>query len=239
MPNTRKTSYGPIIVALAPTALFVALVAHPYLAGRLPNDTAVAAAVAADTTRWGLVHLAAGLASALVILAFLAIRDYLRDAGDHRLSAVGVPFVVIGSTLFAMLPGMEFAALAAAQTAGTNLADIAAAQAALQEWFVPVMMIGALTFAIGILAFIRSITITGILRTPVTALVVGALAVMALSRLVPLAAAQLYLHSAAAILALWPLAHHMWRYPTPGAAAQPGRAHESHHTPTYGSPGLT
>ncbi len=224
MSDTRRYSYEATIVALAPAALFVALVAHPYLAGRLPNGAAVAAAVAADTTRWGLVHLAAGVASGLVILAFLAIRNYLRDAGDHRLSALGVPFVVIGSTLFAMLPGMEFAALAAAETGGTDLADIAAAQAALREWFVPVMAIGALTFAIGVLAFIRGITTTGILSTPLSAVVVAALAVMALSRLVPLAAAQLYLHSAAGILALWPLAYHMWRFPTPGVAVQPGRA---------------
>ena len=223
MSDTRRYSYEAIIAALAPAALFAALVAHPYLPGRLPNEAAVAAAVAADTTRWGLVHLAAGVASGLVILAFLAIRSYLRDAGDHRLSALGVPFVVIGSTLFAMLPGMEFAALAAAET-GTDIADIAAAQAALEEWFVPVLASGALIFGIGVLAFIRGITATGILSTPLTALVVGALAVMALSRFVPLTAAQFYLQSAAGILAFWPLAYHMWRRPTPGAAAQPGRA---------------
>jgi hypothetical protein len=238
MSETRRSTYEVIIVALAPAVLFVALVAHPYLPGRLPNDAAVAEAVAADTTRWGLVHLAAGVASGLVILAFLAIRNYLRDAGDHRLSALGVPFVVIGSTLFAMLPGMEFAALAAAETGGTDLADIAAAQAALQEWFVPVMAIGALSFAIGVVAFIRGITATGILSRPWTAVVVGALAVMALSRLVPLAAAQFYLQSAAGILALWPLAYHMWRCPKPEAAAQPGRAGRSHHTHTCGSPGV-
>jgi hypothetical protein len=162
-----------------------------------------------------------------VILAFLAIRDYLRDAGDHRLSALGVPFVVIGSTLFAMLPGMEFAALAAAET-GSGLADIAAAQAALQPWFVPVLAIGALSFAIGVLAFIRGITTTGILSAPLTAVVVGALAIMAVSRLVPLAVAQFYLQSAAGILALWPLAYRMWRYPTPRLAAQPGRAQAIH-----------
>jgi hypothetical protein len=223
MSDTRRYSYEAIIAALAPAALFAALVAHPYLPGRLPNEAAVAAAVAADTTRWGLVHLAAGVASGLVILAFLAIRSYLRDAGDHRLSALGVPFVVIGSTLFAMLPGMEFAALAAAET-GTDIADIAAAQAALEEWFVPVLAIGALIFGIGVLAFIRGITATRILSTPLTALVVGALAVMALSRFVPLTAAQFYLQSAAGILAFWPLAYHMWRRPTPRAAAQPGRA---------------
>ncbi len=223
MSDTRRSSYQAIIVALAPAALVGALVAHPYLAGRLPNDVAVAEAAAADATRWGLVHLATAVASALVILAFLAIRSYLRDAGDHRLSAFGVPFVVIGSTLFAVLAGMEFAALATAETGG-DLADIAAAQAALQVWFVPVLAIGALTFAIGVLAFIRGITTTGILSRPLTAVVVGALAVMALSRAVPLAVAQFYVQSAAAILALWPLAHHMWRDSTPRAAAQPGRA---------------
>lgn len=223
MSDTRRSRYEAFIVALAPAALSIALVAHPYLPGRLPNEAAVAAAVAANTTRWGLVHLAAGVASGLVILAFLAVRDYLREAGDHRLSALGVPFIVMGSTLFTMLPGMEFAALAAAET-GTDPTDIADAQAALQKWFVPVLAIGALTFAIGVVVFIRGITAAGILSTPLTALVVGALAIMALSRFVPLTAAQFYLQSAAGILAFWPLAHHMAKRPTPGAVAQPGRA---------------
>lgn len=222
MSDTRRTSYEVTIVVLAPAALLVALVAHPYLHGRLPNAEAIATAVAADPTRWGLVHLAAGVASGLVILAFLAVRSYLRDAGDHRLSALGVPFIVMGSTLFAMLPGMEFAALSAAETG--DIADIAAAQAALQEWFVPVLAIGGLTFAIGVLAFIRSITATRTLSRPLTAVVVGGLAVLAVSRVVPLAAAQFYLQSAAGILAFWPLAYQMWRSPAPGATAPPGHA---------------
>lgn len=222
MSDTRRSSYEVIIVAFAPVVLFVALVAHPYLRGRLPNDEAVAEAVAADTTRWGLVHLAAGVASGLVILAFLAIRSYLRDAGDRRHSALGVPFIVLGSVLYAMLPGMEFAALAAAET-GT-VADIAAAQAAVEEWFVPVLAIGSLSFAIGVAAFIWGIIATGVLSRPLTAVVAGALVVMVVSRAVPFAAAQFYLQSAASILALWPLAYHMWRAPTPGAAAQLGRA---------------
>lgn len=225
MSDTRKPSYyQAIIVAFAPAALAVALVAHPYLPGRLPNDEAVAAAVAAaGTTRWGLVHVAAAVASGLVLLAFLAIRDHLRDAGDQQASALGVPFVVIGITLYAMLPGMEFAALAAAET-GTDLADIAAAQAAVQEWFVPVLMISGLTFAIGVLGFVRGITTTRVLSPPTTAVVAGALVVMALSRLVPLAASQFYVQSAAGILAFGPLAYHIWRRATPGPAAQPEHA---------------
>ena len=233
MSEARRSSYEVIIVALAPAALLVALVAHPYLAGRLPNEEAIAEAVAADTTRWGLVHLAAAVASGLVILAFLAIRDYLRDAGDRRHSALGVPFIVIGSTLFAILPGMEFAALAAAETGG-SLADIAAAQAAVEDWFVPALAISALTFAIGVVAFIRGIIATGVLSRPLTAVVVGALVVMVLSRAVPVAAAQFYLQSAASIVALWPLAYQMWRGPAPGAAAQPGRDRSTSPTHVLG-----
>jgi hypothetical protein len=222
MSNMSKPRYQAIIVAIAPAALAVTLVAHPYIPGRLPNAAAVAVAVTADTTRWGFVHLATGVASGLMILAFLAMRSYLRDAGDHRFSAAAVPFIVIGSTLFAMLPGMEFAPLAAART-GIDLAGVAATQAALDVWFVPVLTIGALTFAVGVLAFIWAITATGIMSKRWTAVVVGALAVMALARFVPLAVVQFYVQSAAGIVALWPLAYHMWRYPTAPAAAAPAR----------------
>lgn len=205
------------IVAIAPVALAAALLTHPYLPGRMPNEAAIAAAVADDPTRWGLVHLATGFASGLLILAFLAVRSHLRDAGDDRRSAVGVPFIVIGSTLFTMLPAMEFAPLTAAVTGGT-LSEIAAAQAALAGWFVPVLAFGGATFGIGVVAFIRAITATGILGRTRTAVVVAGLALLALSRFVPLAAVQFYVQSAAAIVALWPLAHHLWQHRAIGPA---------------------
>lgn len=54
---------------------------------------------------WGAVHLAAAVASALIILAFLAVRSYLHHAGEDPLSPAGLPFITVGSTLFAVLPG--------------------------------------------------------------------------------------------------------------------------------------
>jgi hypothetical protein len=109
---TTRARFGASIVALAPAVMLVGLFAHPYIA-ILPDEAAIAKAVPADTTHWGLVHLTAGVASGLLVLAFLAIRSYLREAGEERWSIVALPFIVVGSTLFAVLPGMEFAPLAA------------------------------------------------------------------------------------------------------------------------------
>jgi hypothetical protein len=193
-------------VAVAPVALAAALLWHPHIPGRLPNETAIGDAAAAGTTRWGLAHLAAAVASALVMLAFVAIRSYLVEAGEKRWSILGLPFIVMGSTLFAVLPGMEFTPLAAVKV-GT---DPRAAQAAIESWFVPVGVIGGILFALGILAFSRAIADSGVLRPVMSGLVIAALIVMAASRLVPFAAGQFYVQSAAVLIALWPLAYRMW-----------------------------
>jgi hypothetical protein len=207
-----------IAVVVAPVVLLAAFVTHPYLSGRLPNDAEVAAAVAAGPTRWGAVHLATAVASGLLILAFLALRSYLREAGEDRFSALGVPFVVIGSTLFAVLPGMEFAPLAAAET-GATTTEIEVAQEALASWFLPVLLTGALTFAIGVFAFARAISIVTVGSRARSRVVVAALLVMAVSRFVPLAAVQFYVQGVAVIVALWPLAFAM-RTPGPYATGQ-------------------
>ena len=92
------------IVATCPLLLLTALVWHPYLAGRQPNVHALAHAVASDPTRWGIVHLATGVGSALMALAFIAIRNHLHESGETRWSNRGLPLVVLGSTLVRHAP---------------------------------------------------------------------------------------------------------------------------------------
>lgn len=213
----RTTDWRTAALLIAPAVLLGALVAHPYIEGRLPNNDAAAAEVAGGTMLWGTVHLAAAVASALIILAFLAVRSYLHDAGEDRLSPVGLPFVIVGSTLFAVLPGMEFVSLAAAET-GATTAEIAAAQDAITGWFMPVLLASALTFSIGALLFAAAISKVRIGSGRLTRVVVGAMVVMALSRLVPLAAAQFYLQTVAGVAALWPLAYAMRRRRVPSPA---------------------
>ena len=110
MPTQSATSRpAAAVVAVTPLVLITAFVLHPHLPGRQPNIEALAQAVSSDPTRWGLVHLATGLGSALLAVAFLMISNYLRRAGEDRWSAAGLPLIIVGCTLYAMLPAMEFA----------------------------------------------------------------------------------------------------------------------------------
>lgn len=207
-PTARLLRVG--VVAIAPVLLLVSLSSHPYLPGRQPNHEAIAAAVTSDPTRWGVVHLATGIASAVLILAFLAIRSQLREAGEDHWSVVALPFLVIGSTLYAMLPAMEFAPLAAIEAGG----DARATQAALVPWFIPVLVAGGISFAVAMLCFALAVSRSTVLSPGLARLVATALVVTAMCRFVPLHAIQFYLQAVAGSLALLPLAYSMWRYPT-------------------------
>ncbi|AMW08163.1 hypothetical protein A4E84_00570 [Streptomyces qaidamensis] len=112
--------------------------------------------------------------------------------------------MVIGSTLYATLPGMEFSAVAAHETG----ADLVATQDALVSWFVPVLLVGSLLFTMGtaLFAVAVAVTRTATFGLVATAVVGGALVVFGLARLVPVGAVQFYVQPAAALLALLPLA---------------------------------
>jgi hypothetical protein len=214
MSTTTRARIRAAIVAIAPAWLLFAFVYHPYIAN-LTDKAAVAAALTSDTARWGLSHLAVGVGSGFAMLAFLAIRSYLREAGEDRWSILGLPFIVMGSTLFAFLPAMEIAMLAAAEEG----ADLQAVLTALDSWWFPILLTAAATFAIGVFAFAKGIADSRILSRRLSRLVVGALVVMAVARLVPVGAVQFYVQGAAGIVALWPLAYEMWKHPEAARAA--------------------
>jgi hypothetical protein len=217
MSATTSARFRAAIVAIAPAVLLAGFVYHPYIAP--PTDpAAIAAAATSDTTRWGLAHLAIGVGYGLAVLTFVAIRSYLREVGEQRWSILALPFIVIGSTLFVVLTGMEIGLMAAAETG----ADVQTVQTALLPWFIPILLTGALSFALGVLGFAMGIVRSGILSPPLTWLVVGALVVMAVARFVPLSAAP-YVIAAAGIAALWPLAYEMWMHPEARPAGQPRR----------------
>jgi len=191
-----------LLVAAGPVLLTAALLWHPPLPGRLPDSAGVAEAASAGITRWGLSHVAAALASGAVAVAFVAVRGHLRERGDGSASAVGLGLVLIGSTLYAMLPGMEFAVVAAHQTG----ADLAETQTALESWSVPILLVGAVTFASGTVLFAVAVARAASFTRLPTIIVAGALVVFGLSRVVPVGVVQFYVQSVAALVALLPLA---------------------------------
>lgn len=206
------------VLAVAPAVLGAALLAHPFISGRLPNETAIAEEVTANPTVWGAVHLGAAVGSALIAIAFLAVRSYLHQAGENRYSMLGMPLVVLGSMMFAVLPGMEFAPLAASDI-GATASEVAAVQSAIVGWFMAVLLVGGIAFAAGASLFATAISRAGVASAGLTRVVVAALFVMAVTRFVPLAIAQFYLQALAGLFALWPLAYVMWTHPAPPRTA--------------------
>lgn len=203
-----RARWGAGTLVLAAAVMSASLVSHPYL-GRLPDAPGVAAAIEGQATRWGMVHLASSVGSALIAVAFIAVRELLRAAGEDRYSTWALPLVVLGSGLYGVLPGLEFAALAAARTG----ADVAATQDALAPWFLPILVTSAFLFEAGMLGFAFAVATSGLMSGPLTRVVVTGLIVLGLSRFVPLGAVQLYVQAAAVLVALLPLAQALWKRP--------------------------
>jgi hypothetical protein len=97
-------------------------------------------------------------------LAFVALRSFLREAGEERWSSLGMPLAVLGSCLFIPLTGMEFALLAAAETGG----NVEAVQEELMPWFIPLLAAGALWCAIGALCYAAAVARSSVLSRTVT-----------------------------------------------------------------------
>lgn len=210
-------------VALGPLFLMAALFYHPYIAN-LTDETQVAGAMrSADTMRWGFSHLAVGTGLGLLLLAMLAVRSHLKEAGEQRWSPAAVPFLVMGTIFFTFLPAMEIAMIAAFD-AGT---DPVVLQANLSTWFVPMLVTSAVLSGVGTILLAAGIVRSGVLAAQQARIVAGALVVLAVSRFVPQGRA-LYAGAAAAVVALAPIAVRMWKE-IPAA----GRTHSS----IAGSPG--
>ena len=209
--RARRTTAA-ATVATAPVVLLAGIGYHPFIAD-LRDKEAVAAALTADVTRWSVAHLVVAIATPLVTLAFLAVTAALRQRGEWRWSARSVPFVVIGSTLFALLPAMEITVLAATLSGANPVAVLLE----LDAWFMPLLLSGAVAFAVGAAFVARSVVSAAVLGRGATTLVVTALLVAAASRFLPFTAALL-VGAGALVVALWPLVGLVAARPGPRAA---------------------
>jgi hypothetical protein len=211
--SVQTTAYArAAILFLAPAVMLGGMLYHPHL-GNPYDDGFLAnlgAAVVADPLRWAVAHLLVAIGSGLIALAFLALRARLREAGENRWSGPALPFIVMGSVLYALVPAMEFGPLAVAAT-GADVETVAATQGAMFQWFVPILFTGAVLFLVGAAGFAMGVTRAAILSSPLALLVAVSIVVMAASRLVPLSMVQFHVQAVAGAVALWPLAYAMVR----------------------------
>jgi len=191
---------------LGPAILLAGLLWHPFIAKLTDND-AVVHALAQDATRWFLSHFVVAIGAAVLLLAFLGVRAHIRATVGHEpwTSRAIVP-LVLGTVLFALLPGMEIGILAVHESGG----DALAAQNQLDTWFVPVLLAGSLLFAAGSVLFAIGVRKAAILPSTTSWLVVSALMVSAASRFVPMTG-SLLVGALALVIAFWTLGVTMWQ----------------------------
>ncbi len=220
LPDSIRTAFGVAILVVAPAVMLAGLLYHPHIGNPTDPDflANLAAAVEADTLRWGVAHYLVAVGSGLIALAFLALRAWLRRRGEERWSVIGLPFVVMGSVLYALLPAMEFAPLSAVSIG----ADAAAIQNGVYPWFIPTLFGSAAIFAVGACSFAVAIARSGLLPgRSLTRFVAGAIVVMALARFVPISYVQMHVQAFAGIMALWPLAYHLSTRTAPARVSSP------------------
>lgn len=213
--SDHATAYSrATILIIAPAVMLAAFLYHPHIGNPTDADflARLAGAVVADPLRWAVSHLMVAVGCGLIVLAFLALRGRLREEGEDRWSGPALPFIVMGSVLYALLPAMELGPLAVART-GADTEAIAATQAALFTWFVPVLMTSAVLFLIGATGFAMGILRGAILSSPGARLVALSLVAMAVSRLVPLSMVQFHIQGTLGVVALWPAAYAMVKPP--------------------------
>lgn len=214
-PTVMRARVGAAVVAIAPAVLLFGFFYHPYF-DNVTDSHSIAEAAASDTTRWGIAHLGIAVGYALVVLGFLAIRSYLREAGEDRWSGPALPCIILGTTLFAVLVGMEFAPLAAVESG----ADAGAVQEETRPWFLPVLVAGSISYALGLIGFAMGIVRSGVLRPGLARLAAGALMIMGVARFVPLAIGPLVM-TVAGLVGLWLMAYRMWTHPIARSTISP------------------
>ena len=195
-PSPPPARNGVAIVVMAPLVMLGAFLYHPWIPVLTRADT-VAEAVQADTLRWGLAHLSVAVGSALMVLAFISVRDFLVRSGG-RVSGHALSCVAFGGVLYAVLPGYEFSVLAAAQTGG----DVVRVQEVIEPWFLPTLFTSAIANAIGLSGFVRAVRTAPVMEATQAKVAMIALVVMAVSRFVPLGAVHFYAQGAAGAVGL-------------------------------------
>ena len=223
MSNSAQAKLRAVAVFVFPVIGLVGLLYQPYV-NDLTDPAAVGAAVAAGPTRWLWSQTLQAAALVAAILAVVAIRIYLRDAGEDRWSFPAVPFVTIGAAVFIFLLG-------AGAVGGWVIVELGGSAGEVGQFFdeagrfaLPAFVIGGIAFSLGLLSLAAAVRRSGTLGDAAAWLVVIAVIVLVVAGFIPAGWADLVV-GVAAVIAAWLIAYQMWQDAStasaPGVHAEP------------------
>jgi hypothetical protein len=204
MSDALKQRARAIVVGLAPLVLAAGFLLQPYVANLMDN-TELAGAVEAGTTRWAWSQLLIAIGLVLTILAVFAIRLHLRNAGEDRWSFIATPLATIGAGVLVALAGMRgLGGYAVAEAGGPTEGFFQATN----DW-TWLFFTALVVFSLGLLALAAAVRASGVLSRMSALVVVVALVIGVIASFIPSTWAT-YAASVVAVIGFWLLAGSIW-----------------------------
>lgn len=204
MSNRFQNKGRALILAVAPLALLAGALVHPYLGG-VPDTAALAQAVAANPTRWGIAHIVIGVGIALALLLFFAVRVHLHDKGEDVWSFWATPLATIGLGLVGFMVGAE----GVGGRGAAALGDVQTFFEQVMAWAVPLYLTANVLLGFGLLGFAKGVSTSGILAKNATRIVWAGAVIATVALFLPTGWAA-HLVSVGMLAFAWPLAEHLW-----------------------------
>lgn len=211
MSNRFQNKSRAVIIAVTPLALLAGALVHPYLGG-IPDAAALAQAVSANPTRWGIAHIIIGVGIALALLLFFFIRVHLHDKGEDVWSFWATPLATIGLALVAFMVGAE----GVGGRGAAALGDVQTFFEAMEAWAVPLYLTANVLLGLGLLGFAKGISSSGMLAKKAAGIVWAGAMIATLSLFLPTGWAA-HLVSVGMLAFAWPLAQRLWSESQVGA----------------------
>jgi len=180
MSERTRTWAGAAVLFITPVVFLAGALAHPFVAD-YTHTNVVADAVRAAPGQWEVAHLLLAIGLGLMPLAVLVIRHEFRRAGEERWSAIGVPLLIVGTTLVGTIVGTEITLAAVVDSGG----DVLAVREADEALTLPLFLVGVLLFVLGWLSFAMAFYRARILPTALNWWAIVALVAIAIAFFIP------------------------------------------------------
>lgn len=207
--NDGKTRVRAAVVLAAPVTLLVGWLLEPYVDN--PTDPVLLGqAVAAGPDRYLWSQLILGVALVLLMLSMVAIRYYMRDAGEDRWSFLAVPLLLTGFGAAMFVTGAAAVGTWTTVQLGGGGDEVARFIDQAHRVGLPVSGIGFILIDLGLVTLAVAVKKSGILTEGAAWTVVGAFILSVVAGFIPTGWA-LRVVGVGLLIGLWSIGYRMWQ----------------------------